>query len=279
VSQHLSRIVESIKRLEPLPQVAIKVLELARHRDTGPRDLAAVIETDPAITARVLKLCNSAYYGFQRRIASLDEASTMLGTTTLTSLVLTSCTARYFRGTRGADPAREALWERSIHHALTAGTLAQLRGNVDRQRAYTAGLLMDIGELVLLSFTDGLEEVAAAVADGDVRLAAEERVFGLHHAEIGARLLENWNLPDPLIDAVRNHHRPRAAAVDQALCGVAHMAESVTEALASGQGLASLAPDLARWSLDLDGMAGLSVGELETLLHEELERAKDLVAA
>jgi hypothetical protein len=157
--------------------------------------------------------------------------------------------------------------------------LSEFQAVAESQRGTVAATLALLESADLLEALGRSEEVAAAVADGDVRLAAEERVFGLHHAEFGARLLENWNLPDPLIDAVRNHHRPRAAAVDQALCGVAHMAESVTEALASGQGLASLAPDLARWSLDLDGMAGLSVGELETLLHEELERAKDLVAA
>ena len=93
----VDEIVSTLNSLEPLPQVAMRVLELSRRDDLIPRELADVVKTDPAITAKVLKLCNSAFYGFRREIGSVEEASNMIGTRALTNLVLTSCGGQYFR--------------------------------------------------------------------------------------------------------------------------------------------------------------------------------------
>jgi HD-like signal output (HDOD) protein len=239
-----------------------------------------VVETEPAVTAKVLKLCNSAYYGFQRRIASLDEAANLLGTRTLTNLVLTSCGARYFREFGGStSSSRAVLWERSVATALAAGTLARLHGNVDRHRAYTAGLLQNIGHLVLDRFlAEDRARIQAEVEGGTPLLEAEESVLGLHHAEVGARLLERWSFPDVLCDTVRHHHRPTGATVDRTLAGVAQLAEHVAGALEDGAGLAGMLGELSGYSLDLEGVGGMSLAELEQLLASELGRAREFVA-
>jgi putative nucleotidyltransferase with HDIG domain len=276
----IGAILASLQSLEPLPEVALKVLELSRKEDVGPRDIAAIVERDPAITAKVLKLCNSAYYGFQRKIASLDEAANLLGTRTLTNLVLTSCGARYFRDFGGSTSrSREALWERSVATALAAGTLARLHGDVDRHRAYTAGLLQNIGHLVLDRFlAEDRAKIQAEVEGGTPLLEAEELVLGLHHAEVGARLLERWSFPDVLIDTIRHHHRPMGATVDRALAGVAQLAEHVAGALEQGDGLDGMLDELSGYALDLEGVGGMSLAELEELLAAELGRAREFVA-
>jgi HD-like signal output (HDOD) protein len=131
--QVLDEILKEIKSLEPLPQVAARVLDLGAREEISPCDLIAVIETDAAMTARVLKLSNSAYYGFRREIASLSEAGNLLGTSALVNLVLTSCAARYFRQTGTTDPrVMQRMWEESVSNALAASLLARLSGTVDR---------------------------------------------------------------------------------------------------------------------------------------------------
>lgn len=274
-------IVSTLQSLEPLPQIALRVLELSRREDVVPRDLAAVVQTDPAITAKVLKLCNSAYYGFQREIATLDEASTLLGTRTLTNLVLTSCGGQYFRDFGGStERTRGELWERSVTVALTAGVLARLQGGLDQHLAYTVGLLQNIGHLVLDRFLhDDRERVLAEVESGASLLEAEESVLGMHHAEVGARLVDRWQLPPVLVDTIRHHHTPAEATVAPDLARVARMAEHVTSCRETGPGLTVMAGELTRYSIDLDGLGGMSVEELEELLSAELERARDFVAA
>jgi HD-like signal output (HDOD) protein len=277
----VDEIVSTLRSLEPLPQVAMRVMEISRKDDVVPRDLAAVVRTDAAITAKVLKLCNSAYYGFQREIASLDEASNLLGTRTLTNLVLTSCGGQYFRNFgESTESSREHLWERSVTIALAASILARLHGEVDKSRAYTVGLLQNIGHLVLDRFLhDERETILNEVRSGSPLLAAEENILGLHHAEVGARLAERWEFPEVLVDTIRHHHVPSAAKVDPELAAVVQMAEHVTTVREVGQGLGGLVAELAGYSLDLEGMGGLSIGELETMLSTEIERAREFVAA
>lgn len=272
-------VLEEIRSLEPLPQVALRVMQLAGSEDLIPRELVEVLQTDAAITAKVLKLCNSAYYGFRREIASLHEAGNLLGCTTLVNLVLTSCAGRYFRnyGNQSRSSARR-WWERSVGCALAASQLAGLRGGVDRNRAYTAGLLQNVGQLVVDRF---LPEIGAnlerEVAAGVRRLDAEEMLLGMNHAEIGARLAERWNFPAVLVDAIRHHHEPEKATVDPLLVSFAHLGEIVVQQLEIGEGLEPLAYELKSSALGLAGMTREGFEALEDELRAEIGRAKDLV--
>ncbi|MEO6710331.1 MAG: HDOD domain-containing protein, partial [Planctomycetota bacterium] len=132
---HIQEILAAIKSLEPLPQVAMRVVEIATHDDVVPRDLVGVIETDAAVTAKILKLCNSAYYGFKREIGSLPEAANLLGVSTLVNLVLTSCSGRYFRDYGQVDAkTANRLWEESVVDAIASSLIARLEGSVDKNR-------------------------------------------------------------------------------------------------------------------------------------------------
>lgn len=278
-AQTLHSILEDVKSLEPLPQVALRVMAISEQDDLVPADLVRVIQTDAGLTAKVLKLANSAYYGFRREIASLGEAGNLLGTNTLISLVLTSCAARYFRcyGAQGGTQA-ERLWERSLSTALASGLVASPRGSVERERAYTAGLLENVGHLVMARFLPDAEaDLASAVAAGATRLEAEERVLGIHHAEIGARLAERWDFPELLVDAIRHHHEPSEAEIDPLLVSCAHLGEVIAQRLEERAGFAPAAYELAGSALHLTGIALQELDTLEVCVRAELERARDLV--
>lgn len=236
---HIQDILAAIKSLEPLPQVATRVVEIASHEDVVPRDLVCVIETDAAVTAKVLKLCNSAYYGFRREIGSLPEAANLLGVSTLVNLVLTSCSGRYFRDYGQVDQATALrLWEESVVDAIASSLIARLKGKVDKNRAYTAGLLQNVGHLVMARHARATAlPIQNEVARGSRLLDAEATVLGMHHAEIGARLAEKWNFPESLVDTIRNHHSPDLATIDRALASVTHLGEVVTHAFLCGNTL------------------------------------------
>jgi len=275
----LNDVLHEMKSLEPLPQVALRVVQLASQEDVIPRELVEVIQTDAGITAKVLKLCNSALFGFRREIASLPEAGNLLGVSTLVNLVLTSCASRYFRnyGRGGTYHARQR-WEESVSNALAASLIAGLTNGVDKSRAYTCGLLMNVGHLVLDRFVpERAKALEEQIEAGMTRLQAEHIVVGIDHAEIGARLAERWNFPDLLIDGIRHHHDPAAAEVDERLASVAHLGEMFTGALEMGEGLENLAYELKGGALGVCGIDRSGFEKIEQLLRAELDRAREVV--
>ena len=278
-TETLNDVLEEIKSLEPLPQVAMRVVQLAGQEDVIPRELVAVIQTDVGITAKVLKLCNSVHFGFRREIASLAEAGNMLGVSTLVNLVLTSCASRYFRN-YGKGGLRNGMrrWEESVSNALAASMIAGMAEGVDRSRAYTCGLLMNVGHLVLDRFVperaDDLERETKA---GASRLQAEREVVGIDHAEIGARLAERWDFPELLVDTIRHHHEPAQAKVDARLASVAHLGEMFTTALEMGEGLENLAYELKGSALGVCGLDRSGFEQIEILLRAELDKAREII--
>ena len=203
--------------LDKVPPVAGAVMELIKSLDDENLDaahLAKKIGQDPLLTARVLKIVNSPFYGVAGKISSLQEAVMVLGFSSVRRLALAVSLNGSFpmRGSGEADPRR--LWRHSFCVALCAQALARL-GRVDPEPAFTAGLLHDIGRIALIAADPAHFAAVLAVRDRHADLtAAEEAVLGFNHADFGARLLERWHLPKPLLRAVECHHRPDSAPTD-----------------------------------------------------------------
>lgn len=270
-----------MRSLEPFPGVAARVLELSAKDDVVPSELIDLVQTDPGITSKVLKLCNSAYYGFQREIASLHEAGNLLGVSTLVNLVLTSSAGKYFRDYGGAgEGAMERRWEECVANAIGARILASKHGKVDPERAYTAGLLENIGHLVLDRFVDSSAEAIRAVAlSGADLIDAEKKVLGMHHAEIGARLSTRWSLPDVLVDVIRHHHHPDQAANDKELAATIHLAEILTQEVSREMGdFQELLYEVNEAACQLTGLTRDDLAELVPVLRSEMEKARDFVS-
>jgi HD-like signal output (HDOD) protein len=278
-TQTFKSILDDVKSLEPLPQVAMRVMSLSSKPELMPSELVAVIQTDAGLTAKVLKLCNSAYYGFRREIATLPEAGNLLGCSTLVNLVLTSCTGLYFRN-YGGQSARSAKrqWEFSITTAISSSLLAGVRGKVDKHRCYTIGLLENVGHLVMERFLPEVRPALdEAIANGATRLAAEHAVLGIHHGEIGAQLAERWNFPEVLVDAIRHHHEPEKSAFDPLLVSFAHLGEMIAQRIEIGAGIEMMAYEFRDEALGLTGMTHDDFAALEDALRAEVKRAKDLI--
>jgi len=272
-------IVADIRSLEPFPEVASTVLELSVRDDIIPNELIDIIQTDPGITAKLLKLCNSAFYGFQREIASLREAGNLLGVTALVSLVLTSSANRYFRDYGNASTSSQVgLWRRCVASALASRLLARYHGETDPERAYTAGLLQNLGHLVLDRFVDDhSSDLIAALDGGSSLIDAERNVLGLSHAEISARLATRWGLPEVLVDTIRHHHAPENATIDPTLTATIHLAETLTWSIGLGDGVDSRSYGVSSAALAATQLRPADFAGLDRMLTDELERARSLI--
>ncbi|MGC3990797.1 MAG: HDOD domain-containing protein [Chthoniobacteraceae bacterium] len=173
--------------------------------------MAAIVAEDPSMTAKMLQLVNSPFFGYSRKISNAVEAVTFLGMASIRTLAISSHMVEAFRdvGARGFSLGR--VWNHSMATALAAQKIARFLGGrpEDISNAYTAGMLHDIGKLMMASNLPGeySEAVGIARAEGIPMAEAERQVFGASHAEIGAYLLGLWGLPVPIVEAVAFHHR------------------------------------------------------------------------
>lgn len=202
----LQRVVKRIQDLPSFPLVVQKLAEVSENPRSSSRDLAEVMETDQGLSAKVLKLVNSAFYSFPRPVASLQHAVTLIGYNSIRSLAMSVSVKSIFSGLEGSfDLAR--FWEHSLATAVGARLLAG-KNCLPRDDLFAAGLLHDVGILLeARHFPAELAEVVAAVRENDeYLLAAEARVFGVTHCLLGAWLAERWCLPPTIRGPVLHHH-------------------------------------------------------------------------
>jgi putative nucleotidyltransferase with HDIG domain len=221
--------------LPTLPHVATKVMELLSADDSNAGDLERMISRDQAITARVLKLANSALFGRRGMISTLTRAIVLLGFKTVQSLVIAASTETLYR-TTSARFKDKLLWEHAVAAALAAGFVARECRYASFEEAFTAGLLHDIGKVVLdQNLPEPYQEVVELVYNDEVTfLEAEHKILGFDHAEVGALVVKKWNLPAPLEEAVRLHHRPLQSLLDPPLCAIVSLGNSICIKLGLG---------------------------------------------
>lgn len=237
-------ILENLDALPPMPAVAVKLLEAAQDPDVNLGQVASWLERDPAMTANLIRLCNSPFYGLRAQITSVRQAVSLLGLKRIVQIALTVISSRYLAPAQGGyDLAAGELWKSSVTSAMAAELLAEDVGYPQPSTAYTAGLLQDLGKIVLAAFVGKLlpEIRRLATEDGLGWVEAELRVIGMPHSEVGALLLDRWGFPEALVESVRTHHAPSKARVDPTLARISHLADALTMTLGVGLGADGLA--------------------------------------
>lgn len=240
----LQTLVRQVRDLAALPAAVVRVMQLTDDPKTGTADVARALASDQALAARVLKLANSAFYGSSRRLSTVSESVTTLGMRTTRNLVMAaSCQQMLEKDVAGYALPHGALWRHSLACASAAQALAQRARCRVTEEAFVAGLLHDIGKVVLNTYLkDRFARVLLRTLEGAVTFAeAEREVLGFDHAEAGACLLERWKLPASLVLAVRWHHAPLESPSPSLLPCLVHVADAVCLTLGIGLGLDGLA--------------------------------------
>lgn len=230
-----NEILEAITRIEALPANAGRLAALLAHTDADLNEITRCVELDPGLAANVLHVCNSALYVGRANVASIRDAVVRLGTRMVMNLAL----AHAIRPLAGNAvpgyglPAGE-LWRHSVAVATGTEILSEGLGFTPPPEAFTAGLLHDVGKLVLgIAVADESRDIQALVAGGGITFEeAERKVLGIDHAESGALLLEQWGLPESLCLVARWHHEPDSSPVVSRVLDLVH----VTDILVLGAG-------------------------------------------
>jgi len=241
-----NEVIAKVKNLPAVSQAALKLVTLLERRSVCNQDIVLVLKYDNVLTAKLLRACNSPHFGFEEKISSVEQAVLILGHQQILHMVLSLAFGDAMSATLPgyAIEARE-LWFHSLTAAVAAEQLVKCGHPVetDLPVAFTAGLLHDLGKLALNQVIDA--GAHSAIRERIIqkhlpRNAAEREVLGTDHAEVGACLLEAWNLPDEIVEAVANHHCP-VTTPEPKLSAIIHVSDCLVHLIGSSLGWESYA--------------------------------------
>lgn len=211
-SREIRSLLAGRNRLPSIPQVYFHVLEALQDPDCSAEQLGKIVAKDPGLTAKLLQLVNSAFFGFAREVSNAEEAVLLLGIGTLRALALTTSVFSTLQPTAAGQGAAERVWTHSLKVAQLAQQIAETQDADAKtcEQAFTAGLLHDVGKLIL---TDTLGPAYLEIESRAQKLSRpvvdlEAEILKVTHAEVGGYLLDLWGLPTPLVEAVTLHHSP-----------------------------------------------------------------------
>ena len=222
---YLESLLSRINDIPTLPASVLRVMQMIEDPFCSSSDLAKVIQADPAMAAKVLKLANSSYYGFRQKISNIPQAVTLLGFATLKNTLLAAAVFDLFR-VAGTGFDLPALWTHSVTAATAAKLLAKRVKYPQSETAFTAALMHDVGKIILARFVpQGLAEIVETIEKEQLAMYdAEKKVLGLSHPALGAWVLGRWGLPAPIVEAVEFHHHPTRAQNGFDLAGIVYLA-------------------------------------------------------
>jgi putative nucleotidyltransferase with HDIG domain len=266
-------ITQAMDRLKPIPQVALKILRLVSQDDYDISEIADEVRKDQVISAKTLKLSNSAMFSIRRKIETLDHALLLIGRDQLVKLVISASVRKLFDpDTQGYSLCKGGLYHHALGTAIVAETLAQVTGKVLPGLAYTAGLLHDIGKVVLDQY------VAAAYPlfyrnvsqEGQSFLEAEKSILGTDHTQTGYELAVKWGFPETLAAAIRHHHNPEKETEHRSLTHILYISNLLMEKFYGGLELEQTAVENLPDRLSELGLAIKNLPDLVDALPESL---------
>jgi putative nucleotidyltransferase with HDIG domain len=280
--ERVAEILRNVKALPTLPDVAVKLLEMGESASASAGDMAQLIERDMSLAARVLKLVNSPFFGLRHEVTSIQQALLIVGTAHLRSLVLSGAVSSLFEreGSIGSFNRRE-FWKHSLAVAAAARSIAAQTDLLDREIAFTAGLIHDIGKVVIdRHLHPEFNQIVHLADERSLPMyEAELEVIGVDHTEIGRHLAVRWNLPEILMDGIACHHNPADSEHHAAAAAVICAANQIAAELNVGSSGGTHRPQHDQF-LGLCGLTEHDYDELKQQLGEILvDRVEALAVA
>jgi putative nucleotidyltransferase with HDIG domain len=275
-NRKIYRIALEVEAFPGMPTTAAKLLPLLENYDSTASEIESILKYDPGLTANILKLTNSAYFGIPTRISSVRQAIVLLGWKRLLQVVMTICMSPLMNKTiPGYDLSRGALWQHSVAVSVAAEILVKVLKIPDADEVFTAALLHDVGKLILGGFVkEDLRQIEDMVNKGITFDVAESMVLGTNHAEIGGQILDKWSFPAELVSAVQWHHDPESCEESCNLSDIVHVAN--TMGIMTGYGKIDQELALEHFGPVADRL-GLAPENLEEMAQQTAVRVKKLM--
>ena len=226
-------LVEDIRGLVTLPDVYLRISQLIDDPDSSMADIAKVVSQDPSFSLRLLQVANSAMYSFPAAVDTVAKAVTIIGTRQIRSLALSMSVAKSFAGLPNDLVSMDNFWRHSLLCALAARHLARAARKADPDTLFTAGLLHDVGELILFNRQpEAARDALLSVLDGPEGTAvfeAERDILGFDHSAVGGELARRWNLPTVLVECIEHHHDVARASAHPREVAIVHIANILAQ--------------------------------------------------
>jgi HD-like signal output (HDOD) protein len=269
----IARLIAKVKEIVSLPDIYQKLMAVIDDPMSSASDVAAVISCDPGLTARLLRIVNSAFYAFPSKIDTVSRGVTLLGAKELCDLALATSVMKLFDSALKGLVDMNLFWQHSIGCGVFARKLAMNRHEPNAERFFVMGILHDIGRLILLSHVPETMQMAMVRASRcrNALHELEKQMLGYTHADVGAALLKAWNLPASHQEAVGLHHNPTKARRFKQEAATIYLADILATAMGMGTSGNTVVPDLVprAWDqLEIDPSA-------LTLMAEEAENEVD----
>lgn len=235
----MDEILQKVDTLPLLPSITAEIIKLTDDPDTTVISLEQAICKDQALTGQVLKLANSAYYGFPRRITTISKAVLILGFNTIRGIVIAASTYPFLKKqVDGYELEKGELWKHSMAVAICARFISKKYRHGDPNEAFIAGLLHDIGKTLLNVYVkEDYQRILYKIEKEQVSfIQAEKEILGFNHAEIGGKVAEKWNLPPEFVHAIAYHHEPTQENECHQLTYIVHLADIICSMLGIGLG-------------------------------------------
>lgn len=275
-SRNLIRIMSQVKAFPAMPTTATKLLPLLDNPDVSFSKIEEIIRYDPGLTANILKLTNSAYFGIPVKVHSVKQAMSLLGWKRLMQLVMTLCMSSLMnKPIPGYDLPQGELWRHSVAVSIAAENIVKALNIPDADEVFTAALLHDVGKLILGGFVKkDMEFIQDMVAKGFSFDVAEHIILGTDHAEVGANILKQWSFPEELVNAVSWHHNPEDCKNFCMLSDIVHLANNIGQIIGAGR---SLEENQSEMSLTVIEKLGFKSVDLEEIASQTLRGVNKLV--
>jgi len=274
-NKHLHKIFANVKSFPSIPFVASKIFGMLDDEDVSAEEIEKEVKYDAGLTANILKMANSAYFGFPAKVGSLKQAVVLMGANRVKQLLLASCmNAIMDKEIEGYDLPSGELWRHSIAVSVTAEEMVKELKFNDSEDVFTAALLHDIGKLALGRFVkDEIKEIEEESLKSKSFVEAERVVLGTDHAEVGALILKEWAFPDDIINTVRWHHAPDESENSSRMLDIVHVANVLCLMIGIGSGREGLRYEVTQSALE---RLGLKLGHLESIASRTLHSIESL---
>lgn len=263
----------SISMVRPIPQIALKIIRMISEENYNMSEVADEIKKDQIITAGIIRMCNSSYFRLNKKIDNIDRALIILGEKRLFQMIVSVSLENSFSGVKqGYSLCKGGLFQHSIGTAVIAEEVARYTGLIDPARAYTAGLLHDIGKIVLDQYISSRYPFFYRYTQIDmIEISeAEKKILGYTHTEAGGILGESWMLDERLIETIRYHHQPELASVDPELTHVVYLADLLTGKFQAGQEMGFISKGDIASRLQKIGLATSQLSSIVELIPQRI---------
>jgi putative nucleotidyltransferase with HDIG domain len=277
-TEQLKVLISHIDNIPTLPTVVAEVTEAIRDPRVDASHVGQIISRDQALSAKTLRLVNSAFYGFPRKITNITRAIIVMGFNKVRNLALTASVLEAFKS-RDRDFDYAGLWKHSLGTAIAAEALARMVKSGETEDAFVSGLLHDIGKLVMALYAkEAFSRIRNHVAKNDVlMLNAEMELYEIDHGLVGAWLADEWKFPPKLTRAIRLHHNPEAAREFQEIIYITHVADILCRALEIGNPGDKRIPQLSVTVWNALKLDDSMIDRCMTEIFEGLDKAKDFL--